>query len=161
MPRAARRRSDTSAAILDDRGEIDEWFGTARDVTNRKQADEELARLAEALGLALSAADLGTWEWDPVTDVMSLSDRAAEIYGVDPAGLHHREELRELLHPDDHDRTRIVADKAVRDRTDYDIEYRLLQFGGDPKWVAVRGRGVFDEAGALTRMNGKSQAGGG
>jgi PAS domain S-box-containing protein len=34
-----------AAPILDDRGEIVEWFGTARDVTERKRASEELARV--------------------------------------------------------------------------------------------------------------------
>ena len=37
-------------------------------------------RLAETLGLAMDAAELGTWEWDPATDGMALSARAAAIY---------------------------------------------------------------------------------
>lgn len=146
-----------AAPILDDHGEVVEWFGTARDVTDRKREGAELARLAETLGLALAAADLGTWEWDPATDVMSLSARAAEIYGVDPTGPHRREVLRGLLHPDDRDRARADAEQAVRDRADYDIEYRLMRPGGDLVWVAARGRGTYDAAGRLTRMNGVVQ----
>ncbi len=146
-----------AAPILDARGEIAEWFGTARDVTDRKRAERELARLAEALGLAIAAADLGTWEWDPATDQIVLSVRAGEIYGIDPAGPHHREALRRLLHPDDRGPARSAARRAAADRTDYDIEYRLTRDGGEPAWVAVRGRGVYDAGGRLTRMLGVAQ----
>jgi hypothetical protein len=34
---------------------------------------------AERLRLALDAARLGDWSWDAVTDVMTISARAAEI----------------------------------------------------------------------------------
>jgi len=146
-----------AAPILDDRGEVAEWFGTARDVTERKRAEQELARLAETLGLALAAAELGTWEWDPTTDGMALSRRAAEIYGVDPAGPHRREVLRRLLHPDDREPSRAAAVRAAAERTDYDVEYRLAREGGEPVWVAVRGRGVYDADGTLTRMLGVVQ----
>jgi PAS domain S-box-containing protein len=146
-----------AAPILDPRGEIVEWFGTARDVTDRKRADGELARLAEALGLALAAADLGTWEWDPVTDAIALSARAAEIYAVDPAGTHRREALRGLIHPDDRTRARAAAERAAAERADYDVEYRLIRPGGEPVWVAARGRGAYDAGGKLTRMHGVVQ----
>ena len=146
-----------AAPILDDRGEIMEWFGTARDVTDRRQSAEQLARLAEALGLALAAADLGTWDWDPSTDITILSARAAEIFAVDQSRPQRGEELRELLHPDDRDRARAASDKAVADRADYDIEYRLTRPGGNLVWVAARGRGTYDAAGTLIRMNGVVQ----
>jgi PAS domain S-box-containing protein len=146
-----------AAPILDDRGEVVEWFGTARDVSERKGAEQELARLAETLGLAMATADLGTWEWYPDTDEMVLSRRAAEIYGVDQPGPHHRETLRALLHPDDREPARVAAETATTQRTDYDIEYRLAGDGREAVWVAVRGRGVYDEAGRLVRLLGVVQ----
>ncbi|MEO2089118.1 MAG: ATP-binding protein, partial [Gemmataceae bacterium] len=109
------------------------------------------------LGLAMAAADLGTWEWDAATDGMTLSRRAAEICGVDPAGPHRREALRLLLHPDDRERARAAAAAAAAGRTDYDIEYRLARAGREPVWVAVHGRGVYDAAGRLSRVLGVVQ----
>jgi PAS domain S-box-containing protein len=146
-----------AAPILDDRGEISEWFGTARDVTERKRFEQELRRLAKTLGLALASADLGTWEWDPATDAMVLSRRTAEIYGVDREGVHLRESLRQRLHPEDREAARLAAEKAAAERTDYDIEYRVLRDGDDPVWVAVRGRGLYDANGSLLRMLGVVQ----
>ncbi len=125
--------------------------GLVWDITDRKFAEAESARLAEKLRLALDAGDLGTWEWNPVTDGMTLSERAGEIYGVEPGVPHGRERLRRLLHPDDRDRARAAAARAVAERTDYDIEYQLAD---RPVWVTAHGRGEYDAAGALVRVHG-------
>ena len=129
----------------------------ARDITDKKRAHTELARLAETLGLALSAAGLGTWEWDPATDLITLSDRAAAIYGLPPGRTYLREWMRGLVRPDYRDRIREEAARAVADRSDYDVEYPLERAGDAPVWVAARGRGVYDAAGTLTRMLGVTQ----
>ncbi|QEL18675.1 hybrid sensor histidine kinase/response regulator [Limnoglobus roseus] len=143
--------------ILDPHGNVVEWFGAAGDVTDRKRAEAESAQLAEKLRLALDAGDLGTWEWDPATDEMTLSPRAGEIYRVAPGVPHGREELRHLIHPDDRDRARTTAARAAAARTDYDIEYRLNRTDGDPVWVTAHGRGVYGPAGKLLRVHGVVQ----
>lgn len=119
----------------------------------------ERAHLADTLELAVAAANLGTWEWDPDTDQMSLSRRAAEIYGVPADGAYSREWLRHLIHPDHRDRAQDLAARAVAERTDYDIEYPLNRPGpgGGFVWVAAHGRGVFDSEGKLVRTLGVVQ----
>lgn len=140
--------------VLDAAGEIVEWFGAASDVTHRRRAEAEAAQMAEKLRLALEAGDLGTWEWDPTTDEMIVSDRTSEIYGTPPGVPYGREWGRRLLHPDDQERARKAAERAVAERTDYAIEYRMAE---RPVWVAARGRGVYDAAGKLVRMHGVVQ----
>ena len=143
--------------VLDEAGNITEWFGAASDVTERKRVESESIALAEKLGLALAAGNLGTWEWDRATDGMTLSPRAGEIYGVAPDVPHNREQLRNLLHPDDQDRARRLAARAVLERTDYEIEYRVTRPDGAMSWVAARGRGQYDADGDLLRMHGVVQ----
>lgn len=128
--------------------------GLVWDITERKTAEAESARLAEKLRLALDAGDLGTWEWNPATDGMTLSPRAGEIYGMEPGVPHGREASRHLLHPDDRDRAREAAARAVAERADYDIEYRLA---ARPVWVSAHGRGEYDAAGNLLRVHGVVQ----
>lgn len=140
--------------VLDAAGEIVEWFGAASDVTDRRRAEAEAAQIAEKLRLALEAGDLGTWEWNPATDEMIVSERTSEIYGTPPGIPYGREWGRRLLHPDDRERARMAAERAVAERTDYAIEYRLAD---RPVWVAARGRGVYDAAGKLIRMHGVVQ----
>ena len=80
---------------------------------------------AERLSLALAAARLGDWSWDAATDVVTFSERAAQIFQI-PAGPHMTwTAMRGLLHPDDAERARVAVEDAIRTHTDYDIEYRL------------------------------------
>ncbi|WP_175517740.1 PAS domain S-box protein [Planctomicrobium piriforme] len=144
--RAVARRDPATGLVL--------ITGLVWEITERKRADVERARLAETLGLAVDAADLGTWEWDPATDLMNLSTRAAQMYGVEERSQHTRSALRERLHPDDRDRARAAALHAVETRRDYEIEYRLVPERDQEIWISARGRGVYDEGGQLLRMHG-------
>ncbi|HEX4608671.1 MAG TPA: PAS domain S-box protein, partial [Urbifossiella sp.] len=143
----------TVSPIRDAHGTVIGASKVARDITDRRRAEAERERLAETLWLALDAGELGTWEWDPATDGMVLSERAGAIYGVEPGVPHSREQLRGLLHPDHRDRAREGAARTVAARADYDIEYPLVS----GRWVAARGRGAFGPDGILTRMIGVAQ----
>ena len=108
---------------------------------------------AERLRLALDAAKLGDWSWDPATDIVTLSPRASDIFGI-PAGLALSwTELRNRLHPDDRERARVGVEAAIATRSDYNIEYRILTNGGE-KWVAARGHAVYAGDGTVVGMLG-------
>jgi PAS domain S-box-containing protein len=143
----------TVSPIRDAEGHVVGASKVARDITDRKRADAELARLGQTLSLALGAAELGTWDWDMATDLVTLSDRGAEIYGLVPGQTYAREWMRGLLRADHRSLAREAAARAVRERTEYDIEYQLE----NGTWVSARGRGIYDENGALIRMLGVVQ----
>jgi PAS domain S-box-containing protein len=111
---------------------------------------------AERLSLALAAAHLGDWSWDASTDVVTFSPRAAEIFGI-PAGPHMTwTAMRELLHPDDRERTRLAVEQSSLARKDYTIEYRLIN-GGRERWVSASGRGRYGASGEVLGMFGVVQ----
>ena len=140
--------------VKDEAGRVENVILIHEDVTERMAAEAALRRTADRLRLALEGARMGDWSWDAATDLMSLSDRACEIYGV-PHGTHAtREQMRQCLHPDDRQRSRDVLARAVADRAAYDIEYRVVKPDGATVWVAVRGRAQYDAAGRVTGMLG-------
>ena len=108
---------------------------------------------AERLALALEAGRLGEWSWDATTDIMTMSPRAAEIYGVAPDAIVTRAVMREVLHPDDRERQRIAAEDAMTRGEDYAIEYRI----GSDRWVSVTGRARRDARGDVVGMFGVVQ----
>jgi PAS domain S-box-containing protein len=111
---------------------------------------------AERLSLALEAAKLGDWSWDAATDVVTFSERAAQIFQI-PAGPHMTwTAMRGLLHPDDAERARAAVEHAIRTHTDYDIEYRLINGTGE-RWVCARGRGVYNRDAGVMGMLGVVQ----
>jgi PAS domain S-box-containing protein len=134
-----------------------------RDVSNRGDADarglgapESVDSDADRLSVALDAAHLGDWSWDAPTDVVTLSARAAKIFGI-PAGLRMTwSAMRDMLHPDDRDRARLAVEQAMFGRTDYLIEYRVIN-GDRERWICASGRGTYDDQGIPTGMFGVVQ----
>jgi PAS domain S-box-containing protein len=111
---------------------------------------------AERLRLVLEAARLGDWSWDAATDSVTLSPRAADIFGVAPGPVLTWTALREMLHPDDRERARMAVETAVATRSDYGIEYRVRTSAGE-KWVAARGHATCAENGAVVGMLGTAE----
>ncbi|HEV7892776.1 MAG TPA: PAS domain S-box protein [Pyrinomonadaceae bacterium] len=130
----------------------------ARNITDQRRAQRALNEAAERLNLALAAARLGDWSWDAATDVVTLSDTAAEIFGVPPGPHLTWAQLRDLLHEDDRERARVAVEQAAAEQIDYDIEYRVVGNGdGEKRWVLAKGRALYDDSGRVTGMLGVVQ----
>jgi PAS domain S-box-containing protein len=108
------------------------------------------------LSLALSAAKLGDWSWNAATDVVTFSERAAEIFQIPPGPHMTWTAMRDLLHRDDGERARLAVEHALAHHSDYGIEYRLVNGTGE-RWVSVSGRGTYDPEGGVIGMIGVIQ----
>jgi PAS domain S-box-containing protein len=139
----------TISPIVGPNGQIIGASKIARDVTEQRQARRALDEASERLKLALAAASLGDWSWDAKTDLVSVSDTAARIFGIAPGQQVSRNELRKLLEVEDRERARLTAETALQNHTDYEIEYRLKQSGDTERWVSAKGRGVYAADGTV------------
>ncbi len=128
----------------------------ARDISEQREARRALKEASEHLKLASTAARLGDWSWDAKTDVVTLSETAAEILGV-PSAKITRTQMRELLSEEDREATRIAIDKALAEQTDYDVEYRIRRPDNSEAWVSSKGRGLYDQDGSIIGMLGLVQ----
>jgi PAS domain S-box-containing protein len=129
----------------------------ARDITEQRRSQRALDESATRLNLALAAARLGDWSWDTATDVVTLSDAAAEIFCLPPGAPITWTAMRGLLHMEDSERARIAVEEALASRGDYDIEYRVANEDGSYRWVLARGRGLYGEDGRVLGMLGVVQ----
>lgn len=109
---------------------------------------------AERLNLALSAAELGDWSWDVSSDMVTFSERAAEIFGIPPGPHMTWTKMQDLLHPEDRSRARQEVERVIAERVQYDIEYRVKRVDGSPVWVGALGRAVYDDSGQVESMYG-------
>jgi two-component system CheB/CheR fusion protein len=139
--------------LRDDHGQLTEVVLIHEDITAQRRAEEELQGTADRLSFALAASRMGDWLWDAATDEVRLSDRAAELFAVPVRPPRTRPQMRELLHPDDRQRVARELDRVIAERADYDIEYRVRNPDGW-RWVAAKGRAVYDAAGRVTGMSG-------
>ena len=123
----------------------------------KARADRLLLDSAEQLRLAAMSAKLGTWRWNAGTDALTLSPRAAEIFGVEPGARLSWSGVQALLHEEDRERARKAVETAMAAHADYAVEYRVVRPGGSDVWVAASGGGHYDREGRLAGMVGVIQ----
>ena len=138
-------------------GEFLGFIGSVIDITESKEEELSAQARADRVRLALAASNSGDWSWDAATDIVTLSPRAADIFGVAPGPVITWTALRGLLDEHDAERARRSVEQALVTRSDYDIEYRILRPFGGVSWVAARGRGVYSESGEVLGMIGVIQ----
>jgi PAS domain S-box-containing protein len=150
------RRLDISLTVSPIKGPNGEIVGAskiARDITEQRQARRALDEASERLKLALDAARLGDWSWDAKTDLVTLSETAAILFGIPSGPSITWTQMRRLLHPDDRERARIAVVEAVANHTYYDVEYRVERDDSEV-WVSAKGRGVYANDGTVIGMLG-------
>ncbi len=137
------RTLDVSLATIDYEGRP-AILGAAIDITERKRAEEALQETRERLELALSGADLATWDYDCVTGDVIVNDRWAEIFGYAPAELPPGVDAWvSRIHPDDRARVLDVWEAHLAGRTpSYEAEHRIRHRSGRWIWLLARGRAV-------------------
>jgi PAS domain S-box-containing protein len=112
---------------------------------------------ADRLQLALSAGQLGDWSWDLATDHVSMGPRTAEWFGLSDDAEITLTQLRGLVHAADRDHFHHAIETALHNHSDYDIEYRVIPPGLPERWLAARGRGIYDDTGDAIGMIGVVQ----
>ena len=120
-------RTRRAVPILDDAGHIIEWFGTASDVTRRKQAEEELQDIRSRMEAALEAGAIGTWAWDVQADRFHGDPSLARIFCVPPEAVAGGPlaGIVRPIHPDDRERVTGLVNRAVESGDRYEADYRV------------------------------------
>src|SRR5262249_40703637 len=79
------------------------------------------------------------------------------IYGFDPKqGMPVWEERLERVHPEDRDKWQGTIERAIRERSDYEVEFRILLPDGTLKWVHTVAHPVLNAAGEVDKFVGRS-----
>jgi len=133
---------------------------TFRDVTNRREVEREHAALLDReraahqeaemavrqLHLALEAGRMGTFEYVLRSGAVKWSAALEAIHGYAPGTFPGTAEAyREEIHPDDRERVLEAIRRAVDQRQEHHIEYRIVRTDGAVRWVEGRGQVLLDE----------------
>jgi PAS domain S-box-containing protein len=148
---------DAAAARFSPDGEFLGYVGSVIDIDERREAEERLAFNEEQLRLAIEVGEIGQWDVDHLTGAMFWPPRVKAMFGISPDVPVTLEDFHKGVHPDDQGKTR-AAYEAASDpdrRPLYDVEYRTIgKEDGVVRWVAAKGRGIFDAAGRCVRVIG-------
>jgi len=128
-------------------------------VSTRRNRTAEISRLEneERLRLATEHADIGFWDVDDVNQVLHWPPIVKATFGISADVPVSMADFYAGLHPDDAAAT-AAAYAAAADpdrRALYDVEYRTIgKEDGIVRWVAAKGRGIFDDNGRCLRVVG-------
>ncbi|GHA80383.1 PAS domain S-box protein [Cognatilysobacter bugurensis] len=126
-----------------------------RDITARKREEALRHESEERLLIALEAADLGVWEFDPRTETASTrSLRHDQMFGYSEAQPEWNLEiaLRHILQ-EDHQTLKEAMVEAV-DTGKLSVEVRVRWSDGSIHWIGCTGSTYYDEHGSPIRMAG-------
>jgi len=132
-------------------------IGVARDITDTRSSQDALSRSEERLNLALSATNLGLWDWNLVTNEVYLSPIWFSMLGYGPDEFPQElETWLSLQHSDDKDISYKTVQEVIKNREgSFDIEFRLKHKNESWVWVRSQGKAVsFDADGNTIRLTG-------
>jgi len=136
----------TGSKLTDHDGELVGLIGIGRNLTDRKQREQRLARLVDNLpGMVYRCANEPGW---PMEDVRG---EVTGLTGYRPADLEDRSGVygERIVHPDDREEVWELIQEAVERREPFEITYRIHTKEGDVKWVWERGRATYDDGDAV------------
>ena len=101
----------------------------------------ELQTSSVRLDLGFAAADIGSFDWNLVTNALHWDDRLMELFGYESETyVPHIDSFSVRLHPADRQRTEAAIARAIESCGEYAADYRVVHPDGSVRWVAARGR---------------------
>jgi len=121
----------------------------------RKQIEIKLKTNEIQLTEAQHIANLGSWEWDVLTNKVRWSDELFSIFGLQPqeSGATF-ETFLTFVHPDDRKIAESAIAQAFEDKVFPQYEYRITRPNGTLRVLQANGQVSDDETGRIIKMVG-------
>ena len=156
---------ESMGAIIYRKGKPYAIQGIARNITDRKQADETLRTSEAQLSNAMNIAQLGYWEYDVANDLFTFDDHFYAIFrtSAEQVGGYKMSSARYaqlFVHPDDMPVVGLETQKAI-ETTDPNysrqLEHRVIYADGEIGYISVRFFIVKDNQGRTVKTYGANQ----
>jgi len=136
-------------------GDLIEYTGTVIDVTERKRAEEALRTSEAYLAEAQRLSHTGSWAWSPEQDIRYWSEECYRVLSFDPQdGLPQFEDFFQRIHPDDQPGFRELIQTAIREKAEWEADYRIVHPDGPVRDIHVLGHPVLSTSGHLIEFVG-------
>jgi PAS domain S-box-containing protein len=139
----------------DEIGQLTEAFNQM--LTRVGESNAALTASEERLRLALEGSQTGTWDMNLQTGRLFWDDYMFGLYG------RTREEFDgtfegalRFVHPDDQAAFTQSVQRALQEKRDLDVGFRIVDADGKVRHMATRGRAFYDATGKAIRMTGVS-----
>jgi PAS domain S-box-containing protein len=122
----------------------------ARIYADLNRLNAELRRSEAYLAEGEKISHTASWAWNVTTGEAYWSQEHFRIFGFDPEkAMPSYRMFLQRIHPEDRPRAEQTIDRAVRDRSDFVQEYRLVLPDGSIKYVHTVGHPVVNASGVF------------
>jgi PAS domain S-box-containing protein len=138
--------------IYDESGSVGGLFNTCHEDTQHVLAERERDRLADQRRLALDAAQMGWWHYDPATKIATFDERYGEIFALTGPQRPIDVAMRRV-HPEDLPGLWAKVEAALdpHDPQPYAGEFRIVLDDGSVRWAEAYGAVEFEGEGEQRR----------
>src|SRR5947207_1306445 len=120
------------------------------EIIERKSAEEKIRRGKAFLAEGQRISRTGTWSWNVASGKVTWSEEHYRIFGFDPEKTKASFQLfMETVHPEDRSFIKQGLDEAIRERSGFDLEFRLALPDGAIKHVQGVGRPALGPSGEV------------
>jgi len=136
--------------IFDDEGNVVQMIEYSIDITERKEAEEQLKLNEERIRTMVGNIPGVVYRclMDEAWTMLFISDEIEVLSGYpagDFLGESPKRTFASIMHEDDIERVAVNAQKAVDEKVPYTNEYRVIDKDGNLHWVFARGKAIYDE----------------
>jgi PAS domain S-box-containing protein len=165
--------SISSKICSDALGNPEKIIGSVRNISERKQAEneiikhrenleelinektEELKQTATRLKLAVHAGGFGVWDYDIVNNIIKWDDQMYELYGLNKSNFGEAYDAwQKGLHPDDRAQGDLEIQMAITGKKEFDTEFRVVWPDGTIRIIKAQAIVQRDDDGNALRMVG-------
>jgi signal transduction histidine kinase len=119
----------------------------ARSMVERKRAEAALRDSEAQLRLAQTAANIASWEWDPVDGEYKWSGESLEVFGMDPTEELRFEKWLSRVDPDDVTMVKAAFDQCITQGA-LEFEFRYHHPHRGLRWIYCKARVLTGGSGA-------------
>src|ERR1700724_1372848 len=155
MPNGAFKHVHVVArAERDESGQL-EFVGAVMDTTASKRAEKNLRRSEESLLEAQKLSHTGSWRHDVASGVVTVSPEIYRIHDISPDDdASNTEFFFSKFHPEDRKRVVNLFERAEIEKTEFQVDYRILLPDGKVKYLHTTGHPILNESGDLVEFVG-------
>jgi len=135
------------------------------DLSEQKRAEEKIRRSESYLAEAQRLSHTGSWAWSPDLtgdfctspnqDIRYWSDECYRVLSFDPQdGLPRFDQFFQRIHPDDQAGFRELIERAIREKAEWEADYRIVHPRGAIRDIHVVGHPVLSTSGHLVEFVG-------
>ena len=115
----------------------------------------QLSKKDNVLKEVQKIAQLGYWEFDILGNNLKWSDEVYHIFGFSPQEFEASyENFLKYIHPEDIKKVDKAYMNSIRNKTNYQVEHRIITKTGEIKYVEEECRHTFDEYGDVVQSLG-------